>query len=71
MLLLCLVYSVIDSFVDSDNVLIRYIRSYMGQLDVEYSSTMVLLYSAVVFAIVGLVFLLTRRLVFYADERGA
>ena len=71
MLLLCLVYSVIDSFVDNDNVLIRYIRSYMGQLDVEYSSTMVLLYSAVVFAIVGLVFLLTRRLVFYADERGA
>ena len=71
MLLLCLVYSVIDSFVDSDNVLIRYIRSYMGQLDVEYSSTMVLLYSVVVFAIVGLVFLLTRRLVFYADERGA
>lgn len=70
MLLLCLVYSVIDSFVDNDNVLIRYIRSYMGQLDVEYSSTMVLLYSAVVFAIVGLVFLLTRRLVFYADERG-
>lgn len=70
MLLLCLVYSVIDSFVDSDNVLIRYIRSYMGQLDVEYSSTMVLLYSVVVFAIVGLVFLLTRRLVFYADERG-
>ena len=71
MLLLCLVYSVIDSFVDNDNVLIRYIRSYMGQLDVEYSSTMVLLYSVVVFAIVGLVFLLTRRLVFYADERGA
>lgn len=71
MLLLCLVYSVIDSFVDNDNVLIRYIRSYMGQLDVEYSSTMVLLYSAVVFAIVGLVFLMTRRLVFYADERGA
>lgn len=71
MLLLCLVYSVIDSFVDSDNILIRYIRSYMGQLDVEYSSTMVLLYSVVVFAIVGLVFLLTRRLVFYADERGA
>lgn len=70
MLLLCLVYSVIDSFVDNDNVLIRYIRSYMGQLDVEYSSTMVLLYSAVVFAIVGLVFLMTRRLVFYADERG-
>lgn len=71
MLLLCLVYSVIDSFVDNDNVFIRYIRSYMGQLDVEYSSTMVLLYSAVVFAIVGLVFLMTRRLVFYADERGA
>lgn len=69
MILLCLVYSVIDSFVDYDNVLMNYIQSYMKQLDIEYSSTMVFMYSLVIFAIVGLVFLCTRRLVFYADDR--
>lgn len=70
MILLCLVYSVIDSFVDYENVLMNYIRSYMNQLDIEYSSTMALMYSLVIFLIVGLVFLLTRRLVFYADDHG-
>lgn len=47
----------------------NYIQSYMKQLDIEYSSTMVFMYSLVIFAIVGLVFLCTRRLVFYADAR--
>ena len=69
MILLCVVYSVIDSFVDYDNMMMNYIQSYMKQLDIEYSSTMVFMYSLVIFAIVGLVFLCARRLVFYADVR--
>lgn len=71
MILLCVVYSVIDSFIDYDNVLMNYIQSYTKQLDIEYSSAMVLMYSLVIFAIVGLVFLLTRRLIFYANERDS
>ena len=68
MILLCLVYSVIDSFIDHENYLITYIKEYMNRLDVEYSSAMTFMYSVAIFAIVGLVFVFTRKLIYYADE---
>lgn len=69
MILLAVIYTVVDCFIDYGNVLMQYITT-EAKAHMEYSSAMVLLYSLVVLAIVGLIFLISRRLVFYTDDNS-
>lgn len=69
MILLAVIYTVVDSFIDYGNVLMRYITN-QAKSHLEYSSAMVLLYSLVVLAIVGVIFWLSRYVVFYADDNS-
>lgn len=67
MILLAVIYTVVDSFIDYGNVLMQYITT-QAKINIEYSSAMILLYSLVMLAVVGVIFLISRRLVFYADD---
>ena len=69
MILLCVIYTVVDSFIDYNNILMSYIDSYTKKLDIEYSSAMIVLYSAAVVLVVGLVFLISRKMIYYSDDR--
>lgn len=69
MILLAVIYTVVDSFIDYGNVLMQYITT-QAKSNLEYSSAMVLLYSLVMLAIVGVIFWLSRYVVFYTDDNS-
>ena len=68
-LILNVVYSLIDTFTDYNNVIIRAINSAaLKDLRYGYSSALAWIYFAVIMAMIGLVFLLLRKKVFYAAD---
>jgi ABC-type sugar transport system permease subunit len=70
-MLLNMVYTVIDSFNDSQNWLLRYIHriSFSGRFEFEYSAAMAWLFFIWVIVIVAVIFLIMRPFVNRAKDR--
>ena len=67
-LLVAVIYSIIDSFTDYGNSVMRMVSEKMSQGYYEYSSTLAFIYFGCVLLIIGLVGLILSRRVFYASE---
>ena len=65
MIVVNMIYTVIDSFVDLDNPVMAQIDSLSQQMLIELSSAMAWFYFLVVLLLIGLIYLLVNRRVFY------
>ena len=65
MIIVNMIYTVIDSFVDLDNPVMAQIDSLSQQMLIELSSAMAWFYFLVVLLLIGLIYLLVNRRVFY------
>jgi ABC-type sugar transport system permease subunit len=63
-----LVYSIIDSFTDYSNTIIKRIYNLSNNLDLSGSSALAWIYFGTIFIIIGLVFLLLRKKIFYYND---
>lgn len=68
MTMLVLVYTVIDSFTDYNNGLMRVIVKKASDLQYETSSAMMVIYSICIVAVLGIVFKIVNRKVFYMSD---
>ena len=64
-LLVVIIYTVIDSFLDYDNLVMQMIRNYYQNNNYTYSATIGVIYFVCILACVGLVSLVMRKLVVY------
>ena len=64
-LLVVIIYTVIDSFLDYDNLVMQMIRNYYQNNNYTYSATIGVIYFVCILAFVGLVSLVMRKLVVY------
>ena len=64
-LLVVIIYTVIDSFLDYDNLVMQMIRNYYQNNNYTYSATIGVIYFVCILALVGLVSLVMRKLVVY------
>lgn len=64
-LLVVIIYTVIDSFLDYDNLVMSMIRNYYQNNNYTYSATIGVIYFVCILALVGLVSLVMRKLVVY------
>lgn len=60
-----LIYTIIDTFNDTSNPVISYISDVSSSLDMDYSATLSAIYTVVVLLIIGIVFKLLNKHVFY------
>ena len=65
MVLTAVIYTVVDSFVDYGNLFMQKINMLTTTFNVEYSSTLSLLYFGVIMIIIGVIYYFARKLVFY------
>lgn len=63
-----LVYSIIDSFTDYSNVIIKRIYNLSASQELSESTALAWIYFGIIFLIIGLVFLLIRRRIFYYND---
>lgn len=64
-LLVVIIYTIIDSFLDYDNLVMSMIRDYYQNNNYTYSATIGVIYFVCILALVGLVNLVMRKLVVY------
>ena len=64
-LLVVIIYTIIDSFLDYDNLVMEMIRDYYQNNNYTYSATIGVIYFVCILAFVGLVSLVMRKLVVY------
>ena len=64
-LLVVIIYTIIDSFLDYDNLVMSMIRNYYQNNNYTYSATIGVIYFVCILALVGLVNLVMRKLVVY------
>ena len=64
-LLVVIIYTIIDSFLDYDNLVMSMIRNYYQNNNYTYSATIGVIYFVCILALVGLVSLIMRKLVVY------
>ena len=62
------IYTIIDNFTDFGNELLQYILTFGKTFDFSYSSALGLIYFAVVFLLVGIVFFVLGRYVVYTEK---
>lgn len=60
-ILVVIIYTIIDSFTDYGNVIMKLIDEYAGDINYEYATTIALVYFVIVAAMIGLVTLLMRN----------
>lgn len=65
MIILNLVYTIIDGFMDYSLRIMTYINSNQVNLKLEYAAAMAWIYFIMVFVVVGIVYLIINRFVFY------
>lgn len=65
---LCLIYSIIDSFTDFSNSIIKRIYNLNNSFELAASSALAWIYYGIIFVIVGAVFLMLRKVIFYYDD---
>ena len=64
-LLVVIIYTIIDSFLDYDNLIMEMIRDYYQNNNYTYSATIGVIYFVCILALVGIVSLVMRKLVVY------
>ena len=64
-LLVVIIYTIIDSFLDYDNLVMEMIRDYYQNNNYTYSATIGVIYFVCILALVGIVSLVMRKLVVY------
>lgn len=69
-ILLCIVYTLVDSFTNITNPVLQYINFIFLLTQYDYSAAIGMLYSTFVLLVVLLVFLLMRRTMFITETRG-
>lgn len=67
-ILVVVIYSIIDSFTDYNNQIMRMIDEYAGNINYEYSTTIGLVYFLVILVLVGLVNLVMGRFIHYSVD---
>lgn len=68
MILANLVYTVIDAFVSTDNVVMEYVLQQASNWEYGYSAALAWIYFAIIGASLGLICLIVNRFVFYENE---
>lgn len=68
MILANLVYTIIDAFVSTDNVVMEYVLAKSRNWEYGYSASLAWIYFAIVGAILGLVCIIVNRFVYYENE---
>lgn len=68
MILIAIVYSVIDSFTDYNNQFMRKITGFASSMNVEYGSTLSLIYFVAIVVFIGIVYKLFSRFVYYSTD---
>lgn len=68
MILANLVYTIIDAFVSTDNVVMKYVLQQSRQWEYGYSAALAWIYFAIVGAVLGLVCFIVNRFVYYENE---
>lgn len=63
-----LIYSIIDSFTDYSNVIIKRIYNLSNDLDLSGSTALAWIYFGIIFLIIGIAFLMMRKKVFYYND---
>lgn len=66
--LLNIIYSIIDSFSDYSNQLIKLVFKYSKELNIDYSAALAWSYFAIIFLVIGVVYLIINRKVFYVVD---
>jgi ABC-type sugar transport system permease subunit len=71
-ILVNLVYTIVDSFTDTFNLVLQYIQqtAFAGGFRLGYAAALGWIYFLIVFLILALVVKVTNRYVFYAGERN-
>jgi len=67
-LVVCVVYTIIDSFTDYSNTLMNFINSTAQRLNFEYSATLAMIYFAVIAVITAIVYAFINKRVFYIND---
>lgn len=67
-LMVCVIYSIIDSFTDYSNDAMKFINDTATRLNFEYSATMSLIYFIIISVIVFAFYMLINKRVFYISE---
>lgn len=67
-LLVVVIYTVIDSFTDYDNLVMGMIRSYYRNNNYTYSATIGVIYFVCILSLIGIINLIMKRLVVYMDQ---
>jgi len=67
-ILINVVYTIVDSFIDLSSPTMNYIAVQQNQLRLEYASTLAWIYSLLVFVFVGIVFLVIGKRVTYINK---
>lgn len=67
LILLSVVYTIVDAFNGSNNEVIRNMHNQIIKMNYDTSSAMAVSYSLIILAILGLVFYLLNKVVFYQD----
>ena len=68
MILANLVYTIIDAFVSTDNVVMEYVLAQSRNWEYGYSAALAWIYFAIVGAVLGLVCFIVNRFVYYENE---
>ena len=67
-LMVCVVYTLIDTFTDYSNTLMKFINDTAQRLNFEYSAAMAWIYFLIIGVIVGVLYAVINRKVFYIAE---
>lgn len=67
-ILVVIIYTIIDSFTDYGNVIMRMIDQYAADINYEYSTTIGLVYFLIVALLIGVVSLLMKRITAFSEE---
>ena len=65
MIVVGLMYTIIDNFIDYANPMFQYIQKVSGRIDFAYASAMSLVNFLVIFLLIGAVYLILNRRVYY------
>lgn len=68
MILIALIYSIVDSFTDYNNLFMRKITGLTTNLNIEYSSALSLIYFVFVMIFVTIIYKIVNRFVFYSVD---
>lgn len=68
MLLVNLIYTVIDNFINPSNAMFKLIQKVSGNIEFAYASAMSILNFLVIFLMIGLIYLILNRRIYYAVD---